>query len=85
MRDPQSGDPRPAVTSLRKDLAVRSESWRYIRYWDGSEELYDHVRDPLEWYNLAGRPESAAVKAELAAWLPSAPRDVSLEGEQIED
>ena len=27
---------------------MRSERWRYIRYTDGSEELYDHHQDPHE-------------------------------------
>ena len=31
---------------------VRTRRWRYIRYSDGNEELYDHSRDPNEWYNL---------------------------------
>jgi arylsulfatase A-like enzyme len=31
---------------------IRTRRWRYIRYSDGSEELYDHYRDPQEWYNL---------------------------------
>lgn len=30
------------------------ERWRYFRYADGSEELYDHINDPNEWDNLAG-------------------------------
>jgi len=30
--------------------------WRYIRYEDGSEELYDHRVDPDEWTNLANKP-----------------------------
>jgi hypothetical protein len=28
------------------------------------------VNDPNEWTNLADRPESAGIKAELAQWLP---------------
>jgi hypothetical protein len=49
---------------------VRSERYRYIRYYDGSEELYDHDQDPGEWTNLAQDPAYATVKAELAEWLP---------------
>jgi arylsulfatase A-like enzyme len=51
--------------------AVRQDQWRYIRYQDGSEELYDHSADPREWHNLAGRPALASTKAGLAAKLPT--------------
>jgi hypothetical protein len=50
---------------------VRSEGWRYIRYADGGEELYDSQADPLEYTNLAGKSEYAGRKAELAKWLPN--------------
>jgi hypothetical protein len=49
---------------------LRSQRWRYIRYADGGEELYDHANDPNEWTNLASRPEFAEIKTELARWLP---------------
>jgi len=50
-----------AVSTLgQNNHAVRDERWRYIRYADGSEELYDHHNDPNEWNNLATRPLSAA-------------------------
>ncbi|MFL2833752.1 MAG: sulfatase-like hydrolase/transferase [Coraliomargaritaceae bacterium] len=43
--------------------AARSENYRYIRYSDGSEELYDHSLDPNEWTNEAGNPAYAPEKA----------------------
>ncbi len=52
--------------------AVRSERYRYIRYLDGSEELYDHYNDPHEWQNLASNPAFVAIKAEHAKWIPLA-------------
>jgi len=71
LENPQAPWDRPVVTTYgRNNHAVRSERWRYIRYSDGSEELYDHQRDPLEWTNLADRPEYAGVKKQLARWLP---------------
>ncbi len=71
LRDPQSARKEPAITTWgRNNHAVRTERWRYIHYADGGEELYDHDADPLEWKNLAGDPQSAAAKSELAAWLP---------------
>ena len=64
-------DRRPAVsTFLAGNHSVRTERWRYIRYRDGSEELYDCVADPNEFHNLAGDPNRAKIKAELAQWLP---------------
>jgi arylsulfatase A-like enzyme len=63
---------RPARTTyLFYNHTVRTEKWRYIRYHDGGEELYDEVKDPLEWTNLALKPEFAAVKKELAKHLPT--------------
>jgi hypothetical protein len=54
----------------RGDAAVRSERYRYIRYRDGTEELYDHADDPAEWTNRASDPALAAIRAELTAALP---------------
>jgi hypothetical protein len=49
---------------------VRVAGWRYIRYENGDEELYDETKDPNEWTNLAAKPEFAAKKTELAKYLP---------------
>jgi arylsulfatase A-like enzyme len=68
---PEAAWDQPAVTTYRfKNHTVRTEGWRYIRYANGDEELYDEAADPNEWTNLAGRPEYAAKKAELAKLLP---------------
>src|SRR5690606_15487908 len=49
---------RPAITSHNQgNHGIRSERWRYIRYADGSEELYDMQQDPQEWNNLVGDPQ----------------------------
>jgi arylsulfatase A-like enzyme len=62
---------RPTLTTLGQgNHALRSERWRYIRYHDGTEELYDHDRDPGEWKNLANQPEYGPIIETLARWLP---------------
>jgi iduronate 2-sulfatase len=71
LADPKAAWDRPALTTHgRGNHAVRTEKWRYIRYTDGSEELYDETKDPYEWTNLAGKPGFAAVKKDLAKWMP---------------
>ncbi len=61
----------PAITTHNQgNHTIRTEKWRYIRYADGSEELYDEVADPNEWTNIAGNPKFANVKRDLAMWLP---------------
>lgn len=71
LRDPNAPWERPAVmTYQRGNHAVRSERWHYIRYADGSEELYDHSNDSNEWTNLADDPGRQDIKARLRKWLP---------------
>lgn len=84
--------PWPAITSHNVgNHAVRSERWRYIRYADGSEELYDLRADPNEWTNLVADPRYSGVVRDHARWLPqvnhppapgSAHRILVREGEQ---
>jgi len=55
------------------EFSIRDERYRYIRYIDGSEELYDHQADREEWTNLAADPAHAAAKQRLAALIPANP------------
>ncbi|WP_297089327.1 sulfatase [uncultured Draconibacterium sp.] len=44
----------PAYTFRRETYAtVKYGSYRFIEYFDGSMELYNHANDPNEWNNLA--------------------------------
>ncbi len=70
LRD-SSATRRPAVSTYEPDNhAVITEQWRYIRYNDGGEELYDRVRDPNEWKNLAADPAHVGLKRDLSQWMP---------------
>jgi iduronate 2-sulfatase len=46
-------------------LSVRSKNFRYIRYQNGAEELYDHRIDAFEWANVSEVSKYQDVKAEL--------------------
>ncbi|MDZ8117071.1 sulfatase [Pontiella agarivorans] len=59
------------ITTKYKTHAVRTDRWRYIRYANGDEELYDQKKDPKNFTNLAENPEYAGVKAELSRLLPA--------------
>jgi len=63
---------RPAITTHNvHNNAVRSTRYRYIRYLDGAEELYDMQVDPNEHTNLIDDPQYAVVVAEHKRWLPT--------------
>jgi arylsulfatase A-like enzyme len=62
----------PVITNCTSadNYAVRDQRWRYIRYDNGSEELYDHNTDPLEWTNLASDPQYNILKEQMAQFIP---------------
>lgn len=71
LEDPGQAWERPALTTHgRGNHAVRTDRWRYIRYQNGDEELYDHLNDELERTNLADDAQYADLIRELQDWLP---------------
>ena len=87
LADPENGTwtgPDTALTALSKwgkaseatqqSYALRRQDWRYIRYENGKEELYQVAADPREWTNLATKPEHArqleTLRTQLLALLP---------------
>lgn len=75
LRDPAAKREFPAITTHNHDNhSVRSSRWRYIRYADGAEELYDMEQDPNEWHNLASEQASAEILSEHRRWLPEKSR-----------
>ena len=75
------------------EYAIINRDWRYIRYGEDGEELYDIESDPNEWDNLADKPEHAAKKMELQSFAPktfaapaaklNARKDLVIEGDSF--
>ena len=72
LAQPDAVWPYLAVTSNNiGNAAVSDARYRYLRYSDGSEELYDHSTDPREYRNLARQPDLKPVVERLSAALPA--------------
>ncbi|MDQ6700484.1 MAG: sulfatase [Acidobacteriota bacterium] len=70
----------PVVTTYWPgNHSVRDERWRYTRYNDGGEELFDEAADKNEFHNLAGNPSYAAIKQRLARYMPATSATPALE------
>lgn len=66
LRDPSKATGRVLTTIFDQgNVSRRTIRWRYLRYANGEEELYDLQTDPHEWTNLAEDPRHAAVKKRL--------------------
>ncbi len=63
------------MTYKKGNYALRTERWRYIRYADGTEELYDHEVDPHEWDNIAQKPEYSGLINDYKKWIPENEKD----------
>ncbi|MEZ6143432.1 MAG: sulfatase [Zavarzinella sp.] len=76
LQDASKKRPWPAITTHNQgNHAVRDDQFRYIRYADGTEEMYDMKADPNEWTNLLAPnatilPATKERRDALAKWLP---------------
>ncbi len=74
LEDPALEKETPAIiTNGRNNHSVVWKNWNYIRYRDGSEELYNHDTDSREYRNLADLPEHRDLMDRLKAMAPSVP------------
>ena len=46
-------------------IVHRTKEWRYIRYMDGSDKLYDLINDSYEWNNVADDKSHVEIKHKL--------------------
>ena len=63
-------DPREsAYTLVNNGHLLRTKDWAYMRYKDGSEELYNMKNDPKQFTNLAKREDSKKALLALSGLL----------------
>ncbi len=53
----------------KQHWSLRTRRWRYIRYNNAAEELYDHDEDPHEWTNLVDDPNMKSELLRMRAML----------------
>lgn len=77
LANPDAPWDHPAITTYGEGrFSLRSGPWRYIRYADGHEELYDHRIDPHEFDNRADDPTTESNRIKFRehiprTWIPS--------------
>lgn len=75
LQNPNAPRAFPAITTHNQgNHSIRDRRWRYIRYANGSEELYDLQTDPNEWNNLANQSSYQKIQLALAESLPKVDR-----------
>jgi len=71
LKQPDAAWESTAITAYGDSyITMRNERFRYIRYRDGQEELYDYAKDPHEWINQAKNPEFASALQSLRSKVP---------------
>ncbi len=72
LQDPSAEWPHVSITYLGDpgSYGLSADRYRYVRYANGDEELYDIASDRYEWKNLATQPQHAQQLARLRALAP---------------
>ena len=73
LKDPKAAWDKPAYTlrGMGKNIngrSVRTEKWHYIE-WANGAQLYDSIKDPHEYVNLAPDPKFAETVAQMKTLL----------------
>ena len=79
LEDPSASFRKGALSIIpHKGIALRTKDHAYMRYRDGTEELYDMLKDPKQFTNQADNPEYSVKLEQLRRQL-----DARLDEEEI--
>jgi arylsulfatase A-like enzyme len=71
LKDHKKEWPFPTLTAFGHGrTSVRDERYAYMNYGDGTEEFYDHNKDPMEYKNQVKNPEYKKIKEKLKKYIP---------------
>ncbi len=76
---PNRENTRTVLPGARCSFAVRGQGWKYVRYHDGHELLFDLAADPGEVADLANDPARSAQKQRMIAALENWWRQTKLQ------
>jgi arylsulfatase A-like enzyme len=77
LKDVKADWPYPARTSFGPgNVAIATDGYRYIHYNDGSEEFYDHAKDPHELTNIIDDPAYEAKIATHRKHMPTSYHEI---------
>jgi arylsulfatase A-like enzyme len=72
LKDPKAEWESTAITAFGdRYITIRTEKYRYIRYRENEEELYDHSKDPHEWTNQIKNTDYTAELERLRSKVPA--------------
>ena len=69
LKEPHVSPRTNALSLNRGSHSLRTDRWAYMKYKNGDEELYDMIKDPAKFTNLATKEEHQSAKTELLSQL----------------
>ena len=69
LKEPHVSPRTNALSLNRGSHSLRTDRWAYMKYKNGDEELYDMIKDPAQFTNLATKEEHQSAKTELLSQL----------------
>lgn len=72
LKQPNAEWKSTAITAFGdRYVSIRTEKFRYIRYREDQEELYNFSKDPRQWTNEIGNPDHVDAIRKLRASVPA--------------